>query len=222
MNSAVQQDTLRNTALTCAVSASTALIFQRVITECRHARIITAWRLLYAHAGSAFDKSVCPRGVFFFRRLDGCVILAYNCSAEGVVGTDVRHINRLSKDWYALIDETHMMAFAVCVSFSLWISQQVQRCACYFILKDGRKNMGLIELLLLAVGLSMDAFAVSVCKGLAMPKISFKSCAICGVWFGGFSSFFPYCCCLCLASVAVRPLSLCVFVIKESSVSCRR
>ena len=50
------------------------------------------------------------RGVFFFRRLDGCVILAYNCSAEGVVGTDVRHINRLSKDWYALIDETHMMA----------------------------------------------------------------------------------------------------------------
>ena len=148
--------------------------------------------------------------------------MAYNCSAEGVVGTDVRHINRLSKDWYALIDETHMMAFAVCVSFSLWISQQVQRCACYFILKDGRKNMGLIELLLLAVGLSMDAFAVSVCKGLAMPKISFKSCAICGVWFGGFSSFFPYCCCLCLASAAVRPLSLCVFVIKESSVSCRR
>ena len=48
--------------------------------------------------------------------------------------------------------------------------------------------MGLIELLLLAVGLSMDAFAVSVCKGLAMPKISFKSCAICGVWFGGFQA----------------------------------
>ena len=34
--------------------------------------------------------------------------------------------------------------------------------------------MGLIELFILAVGLSMDAFAVSVCKGLAMPKISVK------------------------------------------------
>ena len=34
--------------------------------------------------------------------------------------------------------------------------------------------MGLIELFLIAVGLSMDAFAVSVCKGLAMPKCTFK------------------------------------------------
>ena len=51
--------------------------------------------------------------------------------------------------------------------------------------------MGLIELLLLAVGLSMDAFAVSICKGLAMKKISFKSCAICGVWFGGFQALMP-------------------------------
>lgn len=54
-----------------------------------------------------------------------------------------------------------------------------------------RKKMGLIELLLLAVGLSMDAFAVSICKGLAMKKISFKSCAICGVWFGGFQALMP-------------------------------
>lgn len=51
--------------------------------------------------------------------------------------------------------------------------------------------MGIVELLLLAVGLSMDAFAVSVCKGLAMKKISFKSCAICGVWFGGFQALMP-------------------------------
>jgi putative Mn2+ efflux pump MntP len=51
--------------------------------------------------------------------------------------------------------------------------------------------MGLIELLLLAVGLSMDAFAVSVCKGLAIPKIDFKSCAVCGVWFGGFQALMP-------------------------------
>lgn len=52
--------------------------------------------------------------------------------------------------------------------------------------------MGIIELLLLAVGLSMDAFAVSVCKGLAMNKINFKSCAICGIWFGGFQALMPF------------------------------
>lgn len=51
--------------------------------------------------------------------------------------------------------------------------------------------MGITELLLLAVGLSMDAFAVSVCKGLAMKKINFKSCAVCGLWFGGFQGLMP-------------------------------
>ena len=51
--------------------------------------------------------------------------------------------------------------------------------------------MGIIEILLLAVGLSMDAFAVSVCKGLAIPKIDFKKCAICGIWFGGFQFLMP-------------------------------
>lgn len=52
--------------------------------------------------------------------------------------------------------------------------------------------MGIVELLLLAIGLSMDAFAVSVCKGLAMKKINFKSCAICGIWFGGFQGLMPF------------------------------
>jgi len=51
--------------------------------------------------------------------------------------------------------------------------------------------MGIIELLLLAVGLSMDAFAVSICKGLAMPKASIKGCVICGIWFGGFQALMP-------------------------------
>lgn len=51
--------------------------------------------------------------------------------------------------------------------------------------------MGLTELFLLAVGLSMDAFAVSVCKGLAMKKISFGKAAICGAWFGGFQFLMP-------------------------------
>ena len=52
--------------------------------------------------------------------------------------------------------------------------------------------MGFLELFLLAVGLSMDAFAVSVCKGLAMQKVTFRSAAICGVWFGGFQALMPF------------------------------
>ena len=51
--------------------------------------------------------------------------------------------------------------------------------------------MGLVEILLLAVGLSMDAFAVSVCKGLAMKKVNLKSAMICGIWFGGFQALMP-------------------------------
>jgi len=37
----------------------------------------------------------------------------------------------------------------------------------------------------------MDAFAVSVCKGLAMPKCTFKKAAIVGLWFGGFQALMP-------------------------------
>ena len=51
--------------------------------------------------------------------------------------------------------------------------------------------MTLAELFILAVGLSMDAFAVAVCKGLAMNRISLKKCAIVGAWFGGFQALMP-------------------------------
>lgn len=51
--------------------------------------------------------------------------------------------------------------------------------------------MGIIELLLLAVGLSMDAFAVSACKGLSMQRVSFGKAAICGIWFGVFQALMP-------------------------------
>ena len=51
--------------------------------------------------------------------------------------------------------------------------------------------MGFLELLLLAVGLSMDAFAVSICKGLSMKKADLKAMSICGVWFGGFQALMP-------------------------------
>ena len=51
--------------------------------------------------------------------------------------------------------------------------------------------MGFWELLSLAVGVSMDAFAVSVCKGLCMKKSSLKASATCGIWFGGFQALMP-------------------------------
>ena len=51
--------------------------------------------------------------------------------------------------------------------------------------------MGFGELLLLAVGVSMDAFAVSICKGLAMKKAGLKEGLTCGVWFGGFQALMP-------------------------------
>ncbi len=51
--------------------------------------------------------------------------------------------------------------------------------------------MSIFELFLIAVGLSMDAFAVSVCKGLAMDKLSLKNAALVGLWFGGFQALMP-------------------------------
>lgn len=51
--------------------------------------------------------------------------------------------------------------------------------------------MGFGELFLLAVGLSMDAFAVSICKGLSMKKATLKAQAVCGAWFGGFQALMP-------------------------------
>ena len=53
------------------------------------------------------------------------------------------------------------------------------------------KDMGIIELLLLAVGLSMDAFAVSVCKGLSERKLKLRNYIIVGAWFGGFQALMP-------------------------------
>lgn len=49
----------------------------------------------------------------------------------------------------------------------------------------------ILSALLLGVGLSMDAFAVSVCKGLAVGNVKFSHMAIAGVWFGGFQMIMP-------------------------------
>ena len=51
--------------------------------------------------------------------------------------------------------------------------------------------MSLIELFILAVGLSMDAFAVAICKGLSLRKVSLKECTKVGLYFGGFQAGMP-------------------------------
>lgn len=51
--------------------------------------------------------------------------------------------------------------------------------------------MGLTELFILAVGLSMDAFAVSICKGLSIQKLKLRHALIVGAWFGVFQALMP-------------------------------
>lgn len=51
--------------------------------------------------------------------------------------------------------------------------------------------MGIVELLLIAAGLSMDAFAVSICKGLGMKKVNLKVAFVLALFFGGFQALMP-------------------------------
>ena len=51
--------------------------------------------------------------------------------------------------------------------------------------------MDFLTLFLIAVGLSMDAFSVAICKGLSMRKASVGRCSIVGLWFGGFQALMP-------------------------------
>lgn len=51
--------------------------------------------------------------------------------------------------------------------------------------------MNILELIITAIGLSMDAFAVSVCKGLSVEKLKLKHSAVAGLYFGGFQALMP-------------------------------
>ena len=51
--------------------------------------------------------------------------------------------------------------------------------------------MDFLSLILIAIGLSMDAFSVAICKGLALPKAGVGKCAIVGLWFGVFQALMP-------------------------------
>lgn len=52
--------------------------------------------------------------------------------------------------------------------------------------------MGIVELFLMGVGLSMDAFAVAICKGLKMCKVNKKQAFVIGLFFGGFQALMPF------------------------------
>lgn len=51
--------------------------------------------------------------------------------------------------------------------------------------------MGIVELILIAIGLSMDAFAVAICKGLNMSRLNYKNCFVIALFFGGFQAIMP-------------------------------
>ena len=51
--------------------------------------------------------------------------------------------------------------------------------------------MGFLELLLVGIGLSMDAFAVAICQGLCMSKLNWRHAAVIALFFGGFQALMP-------------------------------
>lgn len=51
--------------------------------------------------------------------------------------------------------------------------------------------MGIVELFMIGVGLSMDAFAVAICKGLGMGRINWRHAAAIALFFGGFQALMP-------------------------------
>lgn len=60
-----------------------------------------------------------------------------------------------------------------------------------FSMQQRRKEMGIVELLLIGIGLSMDAFAVAICKGLNMKKVNKIQCLVIALFFGGFQALMP-------------------------------
>ena len=58
-------------------------------------------------------------------------------------------------------------------------------------MRHNSSKMTFFELLLIAIGLSMDAFSVSICKGLTTKKFSWRMAVVCGLWFGFFQALMP-------------------------------
>lgn len=72
----------------------------------------------------------------------------------------------------------------------IWIFNESPK-NCFYFCAIILTQMNFIELLLIAIGLSMDAFSVSICKGLTTKKFSWRMAIICGLWFGLFQAVMP-------------------------------
>lgn len=81
----------------------------------------------------------------------------------------------------ALIDETYLPWR---ISLVFYIHRQI-------VIFNGGMNMELWELFAIAVALSMDAFAIAICKGLSVEKVEKKHLLIAGLWFGGAQALMP-------------------------------
>ena len=80
------------------------------------------------------------------------------------------------------------MARLICGLFCVWVffvAAHIYYCA------RKEKIMGILEVFLIGVGLSMDAFAVAVCRGLKMQKINYGQTALIALFFGGFQAIMP-------------------------------
>lgn len=90
--------------------------------------------------------------------------------------------------WVFLYHESHAGKYGITGC------HEESRVECHLCAKSGaemERFMSLPSLFIIAVGLSMDAFAVSICKGLAMQKINLKKAVIVGLWFGSFQALMP-------------------------------
>lgn len=100
--------------------------------------------------------------------------------------------NMLARAWCALINETRGAVVPVRggvptgLVFCAEATPEGIRA-----LRGRGVHVGLVELLLIAVGVSMDAFAVSICKGLGMRRVRWQAAVVLGVAFGGFQALMP-------------------------------
>lgn len=96
--------------------------------------------------------------------------------------------------WQTLKSETHVCTNQVYtwVFFDFKYTMVVEEHHRFHHQDTKELRMGVIELLLMGVGLAMDAFAVSICKGLAMRKVNKKQCFVIALFFGGFQALMPF------------------------------
>lgn len=111
--------------------------------------------------------------------------MVYYTCFEGVDGANAWQVNTLAGDGLACLKQrdSSMASLYLCLFCSGAVLHLI------FFALEGK--MTLFELFLIGIGLSMDAFAVAVCKGLSMRRIDKKCTLLIGLFFGGFQALMP-------------------------------